>query len=63
LKETVRNRDWASVTPGLLGVSISVGLAHARPGDSLEALVEAADREMYADKRQSRDSLEAIGVR
>jgi len=63
LKETVRNRDWASVTPGLLGVSISVGLAHARPGDSLEALVEAADREMYADKRQSRESLEAIGVR
>jgi diguanylate cyclase (GGDEF)-like protein len=56
LKETVRNRDWASVAPGLDSVSISIGLAHARPGDSLESLVEAADREMYADKRSSRGS-------
>jgi diguanylate cyclase (GGDEF)-like protein len=54
LKDTVRNRDWASVAPGLSSVSISIGLAHARPGDTLESLVEAADREMYADKRQSR---------
>jgi diguanylate cyclase (GGDEF)-like protein len=53
LKEAVRNRDWADVAPGLPSVSISIGLAHARPGDSLESLVEAADREMYADKRRS----------
>jgi diguanylate cyclase (GGDEF)-like protein len=62
LKETVRNRDWTSVAPGLPSVSISIGLAHARPGDSLESLVEAADREMYADKRQSRGSRREIGV-
>jgi diguanylate cyclase (GGDEF)-like protein len=55
LKEAVRNRDWANVAPGLASVSISIGLAHARPGDSLESLVEAADREMYADKRRSHD--------
>ena len=53
LKDTVRNHDWASVAPGLPQVSISIGLAQARAGDSLESLVEAADREMYADKRRS----------
>ncbi|HTT13363.1 MAG TPA: tetratricopeptide repeat-containing diguanylate cyclase [Burkholderiaceae bacterium] len=63
LKETVRNRDWASIAPGLPSVSISIGLAHARPGDSLEALVEAADREMYADKRRSRGLLQEPGAR
>ena len=63
LKETVLNRDWASVAPGLPAVSISIGLAHARPGDSLESLVETADREMYADKRRAHDSREAISVR
>jgi diguanylate cyclase (GGDEF)-like protein len=63
LKETVRNRDWASVAPGLTSVSISIGLAQARPTDSLESLVEAADREMYVDKRQSRDSPGKIGFR
>lgn len=56
LKETVRTGDWASVAPGLPAVSISIGLASAQPGDSLESLVEAADREMYADKRRSRVS-------
>jgi len=62
LKETVRKHDWASVAPGLESVSISIGLAHARPGDSLETLVEAADREMYADKRQSRESTQELSV-
>ena len=62
LKVAVRNRDWASVAAGLPSVSISIGLAQARPGDSLESLVEAADREMYLDKRQSRDSLQKVGV-
>lgn len=51
LKDTVRNHDWESVAPGLPRVSISIGLAHARTGDSLESLIEAADREMYVDKR------------
>jgi len=50
------------VAPGLESVSISIGLAHARPGDSLETLVEAADREMYADKRQSRESTQELSV-
>jgi diguanylate cyclase (GGDEF)-like protein len=54
LKDTVRNHDWESVAPGLPNVSISIGLAHARASDSLESLIEAADREMYADKRGER---------
>jgi diguanylate cyclase (GGDEF)-like protein len=58
LKETVRRHDWASVAPGLADVSISIGIAHARHGDSLESLVEAADREMYEDKRRSKAALE-----
>jgi diguanylate cyclase (GGDEF)-like protein len=58
LKASVLSRDWASVAPGLTNVSISIGLAHARPGDSLESLVEAADREMYADKRRTRGPLQ-----
>jgi diguanylate cyclase (GGDEF)-like protein len=56
LKDAVRRRDWESVAPGLADVSISIGLACAQPGDSIESLVEAADREMYADKRASPES-------
>jgi len=62
LKETVRNRDWASVAPGLSSVSISIGLAHARAGDSLESLVESADREMYADKRRAHETATEASV-
>jgi diguanylate cyclase (GGDEF)-like protein len=54
LKDAVLNHDWESVAPGLPNVSVSIGLAHARASDSLESLIEAADREMYADKRGER---------
>ncbi len=61
LKDAVRNRDWGAVAPGLCDVSISVGLAHANAGQSLESIVDAADREMYADKRRARgEHVEAV---
>ena len=51
LREAVAGQDWAALAPGLSNVSVSIGIAQARCGDLPESLVEAADKEMYVDKR------------
>lgn len=38
-----------------IGVTISVGAALARPGDSAESLVQRADKNLYAAKKEGRD--------
>ena len=40
------------------GVTVSIGVATARPGDQLEHLVEGADRALYEAKRNGRDRVE-----
>jgi len=47
----VRAWDWSSVAAGLQ-TSISVGVAAAVPGDSVESLTHRADGAMYADKKK-----------
>jgi diguanylate cyclase (GGDEF)-like protein len=40
-------------------VTLSVGIAYMRPGDTLDALVARADRALYAAKHSGRDCVEA----
>jgi diguanylate cyclase len=42
-------------------VTLSVGVAIARPGDTLEALLERADAAMYAAKRAGRNRISVAG--
>jgi len=50
LQASVRAYDWGRLAPGLQ-VGISLGLAERRPGESLEALMERSDADMYRAKR------------
>jgi diguanylate cyclase (GGDEF)-like protein len=54
MKAAVQAHDWQALARGLK-VSISVGLEQARPGESMQALLQRSDGQMYADKRRSRD--------
>jgi diguanylate cyclase (GGDEF)-like protein len=45
--------DWGALSPGLR-VSISVGVAQAAPGDTVEQAVHRADEAMYAAKQLRR---------
>jgi diguanylate cyclase (GGDEF)-like protein len=47
----VRAFDWSSIAAGLHS-SISVGVATAVPGDTLESLTHRSDAAMYRDKKQ-----------
>ena len=47
---TVGAHDWGSIAPGL-AVSVSIGTAAARAGDSTESLLHRGDSAMYASKR------------
>jgi len=44
--------DWTALAPGL-AVRVSIGLAQARPGDDVEALLHRSDLAMYGSKRRS----------
>jgi diguanylate cyclase (GGDEF)-like protein len=51
LQDAVRDFDWAGLAPELQ-VTISIGLAAAQAGDTLEALMLRSDEQMYVDKRR-----------
>lgn len=55
LLEQVRRTDWSALAPGL-EVTISVGLAQG-PAQEVNALLDAADQQLYAAKTQGRDRL------
>lgn len=50
MKAAVQAHDWDAIAPGLR-VSISVGLEQAKAGESMHALLQRSDGQMYADKR------------
>lgn len=50
LEASVRDYDWTQLAPDLQ-VSISLGLAERRPGESLEDLMARSDADMYRAKR------------
>jgi diguanylate cyclase len=50
LGQAVRDADWGALAAGL-AVSVSLGVAQARRGDTLAGLMERADAAMYDAKR------------
>lgn len=58
LRRTVETYDWDLLAPGLR-VTISAGVAVARPGDTQRTLLERADRHLYAAKTQGRNRVVA----
>ena len=50
ISAAVREFDWSSISAGLQS-SISVGVARAEPGDTVESLTHRSDTAMYEEKR------------
>lgn len=50
IAQAVREFDWSTIATGLHS-SISVGVATAQPGDTVESLTHRSDAAMYQDKR------------
>jgi diguanylate cyclase (GGDEF)-like protein len=44
-----------------IGYRISIGIAHAVPGDSMDSVLARADQAMYASKAEGRDRVEIAG--
>lgn len=55
--DAVRKYDWSTIARGLV-VTVSIGAAVRRPGESADSLVARADRMLYAAKRAGRDRVE-----
>ncbi|MDQ5898464.1 MAG: two-component system, cell cycle response regulator [Pseudomonadota bacterium] len=49
LRGEIARHDWSALSPGL-AVTASLGLAEARPDDTLATLMQRSDLEMYTDK-------------
>lgn len=49
ITEAVTEHDWAAIAEGLR-VSVSVGVAQSRSGDTLDSLVHRSDEAMYRRK-------------
>jgi diguanylate cyclase (GGDEF)-like protein len=54
LRLRLRSHPWHEVVPGLR-VSVSAGVANARPGEAPHALLSRADQNLYRAKRLGRD--------
>ncbi|HQX58359.1 MAG TPA: GGDEF domain-containing protein, partial [Burkholderiaceae bacterium] len=50
ISDAVRNFDWSSINAGLAS-SISIGVAAAEPGDTIETLTHRSDAAMYRHKK------------
>ncbi len=55
LRTAVSNYPWQDIAPDLV-VSVSMGVAQAVPGDSLEALLQRSDKAMYVHKNATRQA-------
>ncbi|MEO8546483.1 MAG: GGDEF domain-containing protein, partial [Burkholderiaceae bacterium] len=51
IEVAVRSFDWTTIAPGL-AASISIGVAKAEPGDTIETLTDRADAAMYQHKKR-----------
>lgn len=58
LDEAVRRHDWNALSEGLR-VTISIGAAQRRDGDTLETLMARSDAAMYAFKRERKSAASA----
>ncbi|MEO8061658.1 MAG: GGDEF domain-containing protein [Pseudomonadota bacterium] len=57
IRKTIAATDWSDIAVGLK-VSVSCGIADARPKDNLDTLIARADQALYAAKRGGRDQLQ-----
>ena len=58
--ESLRKAVRELSLPEVGGITCSFGVAQARPGDSLESLLDRADQALYAAKRLGRDRVEML---
>lgn len=58
IRAALNRVDWSSLD-SRLGVTVSAGVAVARAGDTVEALIGRADLALYAAKREGRDCVRA----
>ncbi len=56
VRGAIADTDWSDIGPGLK-VSVSCGIASVRPTDTLDGVLERADKALYAAKRGGRDQL------
>jgi diguanylate cyclase (GGDEF)-like protein len=58
IRQVILARDWSAIAPGL-HVTLSMGLAACRTGESGPELYDRADARLYAAKRAGRNRLAA----
>jgi diguanylate cyclase len=58
LRQVILARDWGTISPGL-HVTLSMGLAVCRPGETAKDLYDRADANLYIAKRAGRNRLTA----
>lgn len=58
VRAAVAEEDWSALAPGLQ-VTVSIGLAHGRRGETAQALLQRVDDALYAAKSQGRDRVVA----
>ena len=58
IRSALKQVDWSPLDCGL-GVTVSAGVAVARQGDTVEALIGRADVALYTAKREGRDCVRA----
>ncbi|GAA2479859.1 tetratricopeptide repeat-containing diguanylate cyclase [Winogradskya humida] len=58
IRQVILSRDWSTIAPGLR-VTLSMGLATCRPGETGDDLYTRADANLYAAKRGGRNRLAA----
>ena len=63
LAEALRRRIAAEPLFGRCRATISCGVTLARPGDSLDGLLQRADVALYTAKRGGRDRVEGIVIK
>ena len=61
IRSAVEGFDWASIAPGIT-VTISIGAATRRPGESIPTLLDRADGLLYAAKQAGRNLVRTDGV-
>ena len=58
LRQNLSGHDWSALLPGQR-ITVSMGVAEAAPGDTLDQLLARADQNLYKAKDGGRDQIHA----